>query len=169
MSDNGDCTWEEVEMAQTYSIQISDNPLFDFTVRSADDLEDTKYSYVKLPDTLYYWRVKAHDGDGESEWSETGTFKVITTSIEEEIAERFKLEMNPNPFKEKLDIALDLYNESYEIKFYDFSGNLVGTKAGIGNGREIITWHAAELASGVYIIKFDIGGFNFTRTVILKK
>jgi M6 family metalloprotease-like protein len=169
MSDNGDCSWEEVEMAQTYSIQISDNPLFDFTVRSAEDLDDTKYSYVKLPDTLYYWRVKAHDGDGESEWSETGTFQVITTSVEEEIAARFKLEMNPNPFNEKLEIAIDLNNEAYEIKFYDFSGNLVGTKAGIGYGRESITWHAAELSSGVYIIRFDIGGFNFTRTVILKK
>jgi M6 family metalloprotease-like protein len=166
---DGDCLWNEVDLAKTYLIQISESPQFGFTVRQAEDLTKTSYSFTKLPDTLYYWRVKAFDGDAESNWSETGSFEVKTTSVDDDLAAKYKLQLFPNPFSENLDIKLELKNEKYEIEFYDFNGSFITSKSGIGNGTQSIQWNANNLNSGVYLIKFNINGERFTRRVILKK
>jgi M6 family metalloprotease-like protein len=167
--DEGSCVWNPVDLATTYTVHISDNPDFGFTVRVGEDLAETKFEYTGLPDTLYYWRVKAIDGEVESDWSETGSFEVITTSVEEELIAKYNLQMHPNPFSEVLDISIKLNNDHYKIEFYDLVGNLLESKSGIGTGTQSIKWNAGGLNSGVYLIKFQINGDQFTRRVVLKK
>lgn len=66
-------TWDEVDEAEEYEIELSTESDFSSTVFSEDGLEDTEYaigSGTLENGTTYFWRVKALNSDGESLWSD---------------------------------------------------------------------------------------------------
>ncbi len=67
--------WSEVEGADTYTFYLATTPNFTPLIYGENDLPVNQFFLPNLdPDTRYYWRVKAVNEDGESEFSETYTF-----------------------------------------------------------------------------------------------
>ena len=71
--------WNSGIIAQEYKLLISDNRLFESIIDSVI-IEDTVYTISKnlSTETDYYWKVRALNESGASDWSETFTF---TTGI----------------------------------------------------------------------------------------
>ena len=62
--------WEAVEGAAGYEIQLSLKE-DDFTAVQTDTVTTTMHRFPVAPETTGYARVRAHEGDRQSEWSET--------------------------------------------------------------------------------------------------
>ncbi|MFQ5453822.1 MAG: hypothetical protein ACE5D6_06510, partial [Candidatus Zixiibacteriota bacterium] len=76
--------WHTSVNAQTYTLQIDTIDNFDADSSlvmniTTENFTDTTYTITEdlLYNTLYYWRVNAANGAGESEWSDIRTFTTI--------------------------------------------------------------------------------------------
>ena len=71
-------SWDDVEGALRYTIQISDDPEFDNIVIEQDSIDNKTVEISGLdPLTDYYWRVKAFNDENESEFSEAFMFTTV--------------------------------------------------------------------------------------------
>jgi hypothetical protein len=69
---SGEMSWQPVDKADTYIIQVSDNTKFTNPIVDLADLVATKYVYGDLQfQRTYYWRVRAVNSTGKSLWSDT--------------------------------------------------------------------------------------------------
>lgn len=61
--------WTEAVRASAYTVQLATNP--EFSPLLTETLVTAPFLSIDLPafDTYYFWRVKAHNGAGESAWS----------------------------------------------------------------------------------------------------
>lgn len=72
--------WEETDLAEGYSFQLSLESDFSSLVYNEEELEMPTITIPNLiPATLYFWRVKAYNSNGNSTWS--STFKLTTKSL----------------------------------------------------------------------------------------
>lgn len=68
-------SWNASERATSYSLQVSTNNSFSNTVVNQDGLTSTNYNVSDLNNsTNYYWRVKATNDNGSSDWSDVWLF-----------------------------------------------------------------------------------------------
>lgn len=74
---NVDFVWEEVEGAVTYELRISKNSYFNGSDIYADLTENTLQIDDLINYQTYYWKVKAINESGESNWSNTFNFRII--------------------------------------------------------------------------------------------
>lgn len=75
VSRNPRIEWNSVENAESYRIQVSTKDDFSNLILDDDDLADTRFDLTDLDfATTYYWRVKASNAGGTSEWSDTWYF-----------------------------------------------------------------------------------------------
>ena len=74
-------TWNAVAGAISYDVQIATDPAFTTIVASASGLAATNYTpgAALSPNTIYYWRVRANNGCGNT-WSSTFAFRTYTTT-----------------------------------------------------------------------------------------
>lgn len=164
-----------------FRLQVSDvnnfnNPPYDILVIE-------RFCELELElNKRYYWRVRAENPAGLSNWSVVRTFSTDDpTSVEEEIfiKKDFVLFQNyPNPFNPVTVISYQLTVDSYvTLKVFDVLGKetvvLVNEqkKAGIYN----INFDAAGLKSGVYYYRLIINNnkreniFTETKKMLLLK
>lgn len=70
--------WKSVFNATSYSLQISESPSFESILINRESLIDTSFQVFGLKNfTKYYWRVKAKNLYGESDWSVISSFSTI--------------------------------------------------------------------------------------------
>ena len=123
---------------------------------------------LKLKDALlanmdYYWRVRAENIGGASDWSTARLFSTGTVlGVVDELAgipEAFNLMQNyPNPFNPSTNIRYDVPTSAkVKIVIYDILGREVSTLMdGVQvAGRYVTTWNASGLATGVYIYRME--------------
>jgi surface protein len=68
-------TWDASDRAEHYQIQLSTASNFSSTVADSSEITGTSFEPDKLQfNTMYYWRVRAINVGGESDWSETRSF-----------------------------------------------------------------------------------------------
>ena len=71
--------WNQSTNASSYTIEVSQSSGFSTIANSLNALTTNSTSLTGLtPGTTYFWRVKANNADGSSEWSTTWSF---TTSL----------------------------------------------------------------------------------------
>ncbi|MBC8231569.1 T9SS type A sorting domain-containing protein [bacterium] len=73
--------WSHSEMAFSYALQIAKDKEFAEIIIDQEEITETQYEVPEnqLEDlSTYYWRVKAVNSAGESDWSEVSVFKVVT-------------------------------------------------------------------------------------------
>ena len=71
-------SWQAVDGAKTYALQVSTNSDLSSPVIDQSGLTETSYSITRLQDsTVYYWRVRAANGAGDGPWSEIRSFTTI--------------------------------------------------------------------------------------------
>lgn len=66
--------WTAVSGASEYGIEVATDPQFTAIVYSQRALDAMVTSPALESHTLYYWRVKAHNGCGDSSWSPVSSF-----------------------------------------------------------------------------------------------
>ncbi len=70
--------WYKSNLAKTYALQLSTASDFTTTLFDSVDITDTSFTANNLADlTKYYWRVKAKNIGGETEWSEVWNFSTL--------------------------------------------------------------------------------------------
>lgn len=74
-------TWESATGAETYTLQIAEDATFTNMVAEETGISTTDFAYT-LTDYLstYYWRVKASNTSGDSEWSAVWSFTTLVAA-----------------------------------------------------------------------------------------
>jgi chitinase len=72
---NINLNWYPAKDAWYYEIEISSDSLFSEIIFRKNNIQSTENFYNKLKDGEYFWRVRAHNYLGYSEWSKTGVIK----------------------------------------------------------------------------------------------
>ena len=159
-------TWnrssDNLSGVRNYRIQIANNSIF---VNPIDTLVSDSAIMKKLHDTTYYWRVKSVDkANNESNWSNPNNFRVMTTSIVENIHTNpnsiILFSLTPNPVLDgfvKIAFSLDKTSK-VNLKIYDVSGKLVRilVNADLKQGLYNYYWdrkntNKQQVKQGVYI------------------
>jgi hypothetical protein len=79
-------TWFTTEGADSYELQIAERDAFVTLTAELKDLADTTASYSGLKNnTQYYWRVRALNDSGYSQWSEPWKFRTIMKAPEGDV------------------------------------------------------------------------------------
>lgn len=170
--------WEEIDVAAQYRIQIAYGRSFsealmvhDTTVAAPSLEYEGELDY----DETHFWRVRAINEFGRSDWSEVFGFRTTTpTSVEQEerIPESYKLKPNyPNPFNPNTTIAFALPERDHIIiEIYTVNGEKIGTMVDdhFEAGIHTVEWNAAGFASGVYYCTMHTrSGFTSTEKMVL--
>jgi len=148
--------WEAADYAEYYSLEVSLAQDFIDTVIDSTDIEYNEHHVIEIDlayDTIYYWRVKAHNSLGSSEWSETWNFTTIKDVMEiphtpeliyptdgaSHISVEPTLIWDSAQYAESygLQIALD---SNFTDLYYDSAG-IIGTEHTITDTLEIETWY----------------------------
>ena len=136
---------------------------------------DTSLLYSSLLiDKRYWWRVKAYNTYGWSDFSEVRTFDTYVTTVEsEEIPIEFALEQNyPNPFNPVTTIKYSIPTESkVKLEILNLLGEqvelLVNETKPVGLYEA--NWNASNISSGIYFYRIQAGEFIQTKKMILLK
>lgn len=74
--------WAKASGARSYTFELASNPEFTNLLDRAFVTEPTYTTNVPLtPTTTYYWRIRAHNGYGDGNYSETVTFTIQLQKI----------------------------------------------------------------------------------------
>lgn len=152
-------SWQEAARASEYIIEISEEPDFGEIMHTAS-VAETHFSRGDLfePASTYYWRVRAANIGGLSDWSPGRSF---TTVVEETLVEA----NYPNPFRDMttFDYQLSDHKEVL-IDVYDTAGRRVAVLVDELQEPRIysIRFDASGLASGVYILRMSARSANGT-------
>lgn len=170
--------------AESYRIILARSADFASNTIFADtsDLMDTTFSVTGLnTSTFYFWKVKASNQYGTSNWGASWRFKTLNpTDLQSEIISPtdYVLEQNnPNPFNPVTQIRYTLHQlANVQLKIYDILGRevktLVNSEQSAGAYR--IEWcgtnkFGAQVASRMYIYRIVAGEFVQTKKMMFLK
>lgn len=162
--------WNSVSGAASYQVQLSLNDEFSTTLIDTSEVTTDTLAVEGLDDeTTYFWRVKAMNSGGESDWSAVAEFITPTdVSLEDDaVIPDYALNQNyPNPFNPATTVSFQLPAEHHvTISVYDLTGRLVSTLADrrYSSGKHSVTFNAEQLSSGIYIVRMRTE--NFTQSI----
>ncbi|MCG3120646.1 MAG: hypothetical protein ALAOOOJD_03427 [bacterium] len=171
--------WRTAAGAATYQLQVASTPLFDAAALIYDlaDIADTTYQVAPLEiNKFYYWRVRAANMAGVSNWSGTWRFKTIeVTGVDETptVPAAFALYQNyPNPFNPSTTILFDLPKPGTpRLTVYDALGQEVVTLLNEPKpaGRHEVYFYTDGLPSGVYYYRLQFAGQVLTKRMTILK
>lgn len=70
--------WERVETAESYQLEIATDTTFSNVISFVDEIPVVQYLAEELPDlTKIFWRVRAYNNGGYSDWSEINSFETV--------------------------------------------------------------------------------------------
>jgi uncharacterized delta-60 repeat protein len=134
-------------------------------------------SYLTIDADSFSW-TKSTTSDGGSlvtsceNWGESFAPYEVVPEVPQ-VPARFGLDQNhPNPFNPATTIGYQLKTASYAtLKVYDIAGRLVVTLVDGWRqaGSHSITFDGSRLASGVYLVRLEAGGFTATQKMVLLK
>jgi hypothetical protein len=170
-------SWNETSRAEVYQVQLAEGEDFESLVAESKDIETTTYEIEEelAGQTTYYWRVRAGNESGYSDWSEALAFTTeMTTSVEgKEQPREFSLGQNyPNPFNPSTTISYELpENSNVQLTVFDMLGQRVATLVNEQQsaGQHEVNFDASRLSSGIYIYRITAGEFSQTRQMVLIK
>lgn len=169
--------WQASAETDNYIFQLSLFEDFSSLAIQKDSIDETSFFVENLEElTKYYWRVRAVNEAGESDWSEIWNFTTMLITSNEEFSEipvELELEQNyPNPFNPSTQINFGLPQAGH-VKLQVF--NLLGKKivtlvdGSMQAGRQSVTFNASNLPSGMYIYRLETASNVLVRKMILIK
>jgi len=172
--------WRTARGANAYQIQIASTPVFDAAsiVIEAAGIADSMYKANSLElNKFYYWRIRATNSLGISNWSVAWRFKTIETptAVAESagVPSTFALYQNyPNPFNPNTTIVFDLPQPgTSQLAIYDALGQEVLTllEEPLAAGRHEVSFYAYDLPSGIYYYRLKFDGRVLTKRMTILK
>ena len=77
--------WKDADQVENYFFQLADNTAFDVNlIERNTNVSNLKPDFELLPNRIYYWRVKAANPCGESQWAPIQQFSTVEKSCVEE-------------------------------------------------------------------------------------
>ena len=180
VKDATELTWYDGKLAGYYHVQIATDPAFSEAALIFDHtVADTCWQFTPPSNGVYYWRVSAVNGLGESGWSESGQVSTQTTSVEAtEVSvpsEMSLLSVYPNPFNGMLNTHIRFnpvgIGEKGEVRIYDLLGRqLYVEKVGLTPGQTELNWKTElDQPSGVYFVVFQTGQQQLVAKAVMIK
>jgi hypothetical protein len=172
--------WHSQIHTSAYILEVSSFVDFHnlFTRKTSQDTTFNLNGFEK--NNSYYWRVRAYNVAGNSDFSNVWSF---TTSSTSEVDMKNNLIPNsyallpayPNPFNPMTSITYHLPEEaSVSIVIYNSLGQTVRELVSYRcpAGVYIVTWDGRDsrgilVTSGVYLCHFKTGGYKFTQKIML--
>jgi hypothetical protein len=179
VSPTGSVDTTEVEFAWTmsnpivlkYMFEIAPNNQFSNSFIDST-ITDTTYLYSNLNyGGSYWWRVRAYNAMGWSEFSNVNSIIVVSVDGKENVPTKYALTQNfPNPFNPNTTIKYQIPELSFvTLKIYDVLGSeiitLVNEKKPTGEYE--VEFDAYGLSSGIYFYKLQAGDFIQTKKMVL--
>lgn len=168
--------WGVSNRAEVYDVQVATDREFGTLFVSETGLEETELAVSGLaPGTTYFWRVRAGNRSGYSEWSEPLRFSTVTSSDFNDGQKPlvFELKQNyPNPFNPVTVIEYTLAEAGdVRLQVFDATGRLVGNLVGERQsaGRYTVHFDGSGLSSGVYVYRLQTGSQIAHRRMTLLK
>jgi hypothetical protein len=171
--------WQNSTNVTYYRLNLATDLNFNNLIMDKDSLLISQYATppnILNLNTLYFWRVNAHNIGGPSNWSSVFVFRSLVTGINQitgVIPDSYKLYENfPNPFNPVTEIRFDIPTSSIvRITIFNSVGKeiheLVNEELNAGEYRA--QWNANEVSSGVYFYKLTAGDFQEVKRMILVK
>jgi hypothetical protein len=158
---------------ETYWFELGEDSAF--IVSAVDSLQDTSHTVAGLGNRTYWWRVRAGTPAGWGPFSETRSFFITLTGVDDIAATptQFSLSQNyPNPFNPSTVIryALPVAGHTTLTVF-----NAVGQEMALlvndhkQPGRYEVQWDAGNIPSGVYFYRLQVGNFVQVKKLVLMK
>ncbi|WP_340105580.1 T9SS type A sorting domain-containing protein [Rhodohalobacter sp. 8-1] len=170
--------WSAADGAETFILELSENIGFSNLVENASDIPGTTFQTGDLNGlTTYFWRVRAVNEVGISNWSETRQFTTMEatsiTDVSDGIPQSLELSQNyPNPFNPSTEIEIGI-SEAGEVRLtvYDMLGRSVGVivNENLLAGRYSFRFDASNLTSGTYMYRLETRSETRTRKMTLIK
>jgi len=171
--------WNGARSAKTYQLQVSRSLNFEAAAIAAEvkEIADTTYAVSQLEgNRFYFWRVKAANGIGASNWSAIWRFKTIDiTGVDGKpaVPATFVLYQNyPNPFNPVTTILFELPKPGMaQLIIYDGLGQEVATLLNEFRpaGRQEVSFYAYDFPSGIYYYRLKFEGQVLTRRMTILK
>ncbi len=169
-------TFSEVSNALSYHVQLSKSNDFSGTNVVEDNryVKSTFFLTQKLDNfTTYYWRVKAWNEAGDSEWSEVRKFTTYDVVSVYETAETvFGSSVNPNPASNSANIRFTLAeNADVSIAIITSNGVFVDEliNSHFGNGIHQLEINTSKYSAGVYYYLINNGKKNAIGKLVIVK
>lgn len=174
-------SWSASPTAETYELQLAKNVYFVPVETVLEGLTQTNTQIGSMePSTTYFWRVRAQNAAGYSNFSGIRTFSTSSdTAADDEIVPALINELkqnSPNPFQSKTTVSFSLKEPGREtiLQIFDLRGRLVKTLfEGVPSSQEInLSWDGRDergqaCASGIYHYRLRCGDFIQTRKMML--
>ena len=169
--------WVKSPLSQYFSFQLSRSSDFStLVVKDTTNYYDTSITVANLnPNTIYFWRVKAFNALGISDWS-SRKFRTQTSALVADnniVPNDYSLSQNyPNPFNPSTTIVMSVKNTGpTSLKVYDILGREVAVLADetLGAGRYTLTFNASGLASGFYVAVMRSGEYTAVKKMLFQK
>ncbi len=169
--------WTPSRRGALYELQVSYDSAFSQLLVDSTGIADNSFRLHGIRSNLtYYWRVRASDEWGTSDWSITWGFITGTVTAignEPSVPLKFGLEQNyPNPFNPTTNIEYRIADVGLvTLKVYNVLGQRVTTLVDKVEqpGSYEVQFNGSNLASGVYFYRLDAGGYSKTLRMLLLK
>jgi len=175
-------SWTELG-ATSWDFQLSSTDQFTNILINAPNLSEPSFEVEQLEiSTLYFWRVRAQNGAGTSDWSVPFSFTTsngIATSNEKEVPRSAFTLLSPYPNPSTGNVWIEVENdfvtaEHLNLSVYDLRGRLITTLFdGIpALGNTLFIWDGANewgqtVASGTYYFRLMHKDQQHIKSVVL--
>jgi M6 family metalloprotease-like protein len=180
---NPQLRWNGSNYAYYYHYQISTDSYFNNIVEQNDSLQGVQViTQLLAPNTRYYWRVRAGNPAGYSNFTNIRNFttgELITENDEEVAVFTSVLKQNkPNPFSlsTQIEFVVKEMNEPVKLTIYNLKGQTVKV---LFDGKaksetNLIEWNGKDagnkhVANGIYYYRLESKSFSQTRKLLLMR
>jgi HEAT repeats/Secretion system C-terminal sorting domain len=176
-------TWNQIDDAINYRLQIDESrnylfPIDDTVIQTPSCTINSLHQYP-----IYYWRIKAENDCGWSDWSGSRLFFLTTTTAIHEVdldvlPDNYSLSQNyPNPFNPETNIEFSVPKQSdIRIDIFNINGTKIRSLVdrSLSPGIWRVTWdgtniHGTQVASGIYLYRLITDGYTESKKMILLK
>ena len=167
-------SWQQVLNAEHYHFQLAAENDFANLISDADSLNSCFFASDGLAElSEYFWRVKAVNLAGQSDWSETWSFKTgNATSANLEKSNIEFINAWPNPFTENVTISYSVKFPGFvSLKIYNVPGNEIANLVNQVQlqGKYNLQFNGSRLKPGLYFCILTTGESSQTIKIILSE
>ncbi len=166
--------WQPLSGILEYQVNFASDANFNNIM--VNDIIDAAESFYIVPlvlekETQYYWRVRAVNGLDSSNWSNVWSFITLPPVGIDEPGLAGKLNIYPNPVKDRLFIQLaDKKSVNISISLTDLVGKTVLTRdIRLESINENEAIDVSALRDGIYMLRVSDGINSYTRKIIINR